>query len=66
MNNNILHLTLAIPTYNSEKRLPTLLEKLKNQSFEENLNWEIVIIDNNSKDNTALVIENYQKTSTLR
>lgn len=62
MNNNILHLTLAIPTYNSENRLPTLLEKLKNQTFEESLNWEIVIIDNNSKDNTALVIENYQKT----
>jgi glycosyltransferase involved in cell wall biosynthesis len=60
--NNILNLTLAIPTYNSENRLATLLEKLKNQTFEENINWEIVIIDNNSKDNTARVIENYQKT----
>lgn len=56
------NLTLAIPTYNSENRLTKLLDKLKTQILEENINWEIVVVDNNSKDNTAIVIKNYQKS----
>ncbi|MBD2385714.1 hormogonium polysaccharide biosynthesis glycosyltransferase HpsE [Cylindrospermum sp. FACHB-282] len=60
-----LDITVAIPTYNGENRLPLLLDKLFIQTGVEHLNWEIVIIDNNSSDNTSEVIGNYQKTREL-
>jgi glycosyltransferase involved in cell wall biosynthesis len=55
-----VNFTVAIPTYNGENRLPKLLERLRTQKGVENLNWEIIIVDNNSKDNTATLIQNYQ------
>jgi glycosyltransferase involved in cell wall biosynthesis len=58
---NCLDFTVAIPTYNGASRLPELLERLKNQLDTENISWEIIVVDNNSNDNTAKVIENYQK-----
>ncbi|MGJ5630307.1 hormogonium polysaccharide biosynthesis glycosyltransferase HpsE [Nostoc sp. CALU 1950] len=56
-----LDITVAIPTYNGESRLPELLERLQNQIHTENLSWEIIVVDNNSTDNTAKVVQNYQK-----
>jgi glycosyltransferase involved in cell wall biosynthesis len=56
-----LDFTVAIPTYNGESRLPELLERLKNQLDTENLSWEIIVVDNNSTDNTAKVVETYEK-----
>ncbi|MEH2446947.1 MAG: hormogonium polysaccharide biosynthesis glycosyltransferase HpsE [Nostoc sp.] len=53
--------TVAIPTYNGAKRLPKVLDLLLKQTGIEKLNWEIIIIDNNSHDNTNQVIEHYQK-----
>ncbi|MGB7521199.1 MAG: hormogonium polysaccharide biosynthesis glycosyltransferase HpsE [Spirulinaceae cyanobacterium] len=52
--------TVAIPTYNGAKRLPEVLERLQQQLNPDKLNWEIVVIDNNSTDNTAQVIQAYQ------
>jgi glycosyltransferase involved in cell wall biosynthesis len=52
--------TVAIPTYNGESRLPKVLEYLQNQQYVENLHWEIIVVDNNSTDGTARLIENYQ------
>jgi glycosyltransferase involved in cell wall biosynthesis len=52
--------TVAIPTYNGEKRLPELLERLRNQVNTENVNWEIIVIDNNSTDGTAKLVKSYQ------
>lgn len=57
----MIDFTVAIPTYNSETRLPALLEKLQLQTQIENLNWQILIVDNNSKDNTAQVIKELPK-----
>ncbi|MEH2037517.1 hormogonium polysaccharide biosynthesis glycosyltransferase HpsE [Nostoc sp.] len=56
-----LDFTVAIPTYNGESRLPELLERLQNQVHTENLSWEIIVVDNNSTDNTAKVVQTYQK-----
>jgi glycosyltransferase involved in cell wall biosynthesis len=56
-----MHITLAIPTYNGATRLPILLEKLQSQINVDHLKWEIIIVDNNSKDNTAEVVHHYQK-----
>ncbi|MBD2184531.1 glycosyltransferase family 2 protein [Planktothrix sp. FACHB-1355] len=59
--------TVAIPTYNGEKRLPEVLERLReciahaerSQSIQ-NFRWEIIVVDNNSKDNTAKLVRDYQ------
>ncbi len=56
----MLDFTVAIRAYNSAERLPEILERLKIQVGIEEIDWEIVIIDNNSTDNTAQIIANYQ------
>ncbi len=60
-----LDITIAIPTYNGASRLPQVLEKLLTQTGVENIKWEIVVINNNSSDNTYAVIQNYQKIFNL-
>jgi glycosyltransferase involved in cell wall biosynthesis len=52
--------TVAIPTYNGEKRLPEVLERLRSQTGTEHFTWEIIVVDNNSTDNTANVVRHYQ------
>ena len=52
--------TVAICTYNGEHRLPEVLDRLKAQVSIEGLRWEVIIIDNNSQDNTAQVVRDYQ------
>jgi glycosyltransferase involved in cell wall biosynthesis len=53
--------TIAIPTFNSAQRLPLLLEKLKAQTAVDDLTWEVVVVDNNSSDNTAEMVRQYQE-----
>ncbi|MTJ06621.1 MULTISPECIES: hormogonium polysaccharide biosynthesis glycosyltransferase HpsE [unclassified Anabaena] len=59
--NNCLDLIIAIPTYNGEHRLPELLERLKNQINTEHFSWAIIVVDNNSIDNTAKLVQSYQE-----
>lgn len=54
--------TVAIPTFNGADRLPQVLEKLRSQAGVEHLNWEVIVVDNNSKDQTAAVVRQYQET----
>ncbi|MGB6169265.1 MAG: hormogonium polysaccharide biosynthesis glycosyltransferase HpsE [Geitlerinemataceae cyanobacterium] len=56
-----LDFTVAIPTYNGAKRLPEVLAKLKAQIQTESIRWELLIVDNNSTDNTAKLIQSYQQ-----
>jgi glycosyltransferase involved in cell wall biosynthesis len=53
--------TVAIPTYNGASRLPKLLEKLRQQTGLDQISWEIIVVDNNSTDNTAQVVQEYQQ-----
>lgn len=55
-----IDLTIAIPTYNGGKRLPEVLEQLRSQIGIDSINWEIIVVDNNSTDNTAAVVQTYQ------
>ena len=52
--------TVAIPTYNGQDRLPDVLERLRSQTNTEQIVWEVLVIDNNSSDNTAKVVREYQ------
>jgi glycosyltransferase involved in cell wall biosynthesis len=58
--NYMVDFTVAIRAYNAAERLPEILERLKIQVGTEEINWEIIIVDNNSQDNTAQIIADYQ------
>ncbi len=51
--------TVAIPTYNGENRPPKVIDKLREQINTEHFFVEVLIIDNNSKDNTAKIVQNF-------
>ncbi|ARV62235.1 glycosyl transferase [Nostocales cyanobacterium HT-58-2] len=53
--------TVAIPTFNGESRLSELLNRLQNQIQTEHFSWEIIVVDNNSTDNTAKLVQFYQE-----
>jgi glycosyltransferase involved in cell wall biosynthesis len=56
-----MHVTIAIPTYNGADRLPLILERLRSQTATESIQWEILIVDNNSTDDTAAVVQKHQE-----
>lgn len=58
--------SVVIPTYNGAKRLPEVLEKLRSQTGTEDIDWEIIVVDNNSSDGTAQVVREFQKTWSLK
>jgi glycosyltransferase involved in cell wall biosynthesis len=49
--------TVAIVTYNGAERVPLVLERLRSQINPQQINWEILVVDNNSTDNTACVLQ---------
>jgi glycosyltransferase involved in cell wall biosynthesis len=57
----MIHLTVAIPTYNGASRLPEVLDRLRDQRGTEDLHWEILVVDNNSSDDTAATVQQFQK-----
>lgn len=48
--------SIIIPTYNEEEYLPTLLDSIKKQNFDD---YEIIIADANSTDRTREIAEEY-------
>lgn len=56
--------TVAIPTYNGAERLPQLIDKLRSQTGTEGFSWDILIVDNNSSDNTKEIVLSYQTGKT--
>ena len=51
-------ISIVIPTFNSSKYLSQTIETALNQTYK---NTEIIIVDDNSTDNTIKIIKNYQK-----
>ncbi|MEM6519574.1 MAG: hormogonium polysaccharide biosynthesis glycosyltransferase HpsE [Cyanobacteria bacterium P01_D01_bin.71] len=54
-------ITVSICTYNGELRLPKVFNYLANQVNVNSKDWEILVVDNASKDNTPQIVEKYQK-----
>lgn len=58
MNNNLdILFSIVIPTFNRENMINTAIESVLNQEYR---NFEIVIIDDGSKDNTKEVISSFE------
>ena len=55
-----LDFTIAIPTYNGAPRLPAVLDRLRDQTGLGDRQWEIIVVDNNSQDDTTTVALAYQ------
>ncbi len=56
-----LDFSVAIPTYNGAERLAAVLESLRWQLNTHGLSWEVIVIDNNSTDDTAALVKKYQR-----
>lgn len=57
-----MDITVVICTYNGAERVPDVLEALRTQTGLDRLGWEVVVIDNNSTDDTVAVVENAERT----
>ena len=50
-----MNISVIIPTYNGQKYLPELLDRLKKQT----ISFELIIIDSSSADNTISIAQQY-------
>ncbi len=58
--------SIIICCYNSAERITPTLEHLFKQSVTTSLNWEIIVVNNNSSDNTSEVLDSlYEKNVNL-
>lgn len=53
--------TVVIATFNGADRIGAVLDRLRCQVGTKDIVWEIIVVDNNSTDNTADVIRQYQQ-----
>ena len=54
-------LSIVIPSYNEEARLPRSLEKIRAYVAEHHPDAEVIVVDDGSKDGTARVVEQWQR-----
>lgn len=57
-------ISVVIPTYNRSKMLIETLESLEYQDFDKN-NFEVIVVDNNSKDDTNICVNKYCENTAL-
>lgn len=50
--------SIIVATYNSEKTLMVALDSISKQTFN---NWECIVVDGASKDNTLRIVEDFEK-----
>jgi glycosyltransferase involved in cell wall biosynthesis len=60
---NKIKISVIIPAYNEEKYLPLCLNSLAEQRYKP---FEVIIVDNNSSDNTVSIVKNYKKIRNLK
>jgi len=53
-------LSIIIPAYNEERRLPSALEKIHKYLCEQGINGEVLVVDDGSADSTASIVKTWQ------
>ncbi|MGB9638451.1 MAG: glycosyltransferase [bacterium] len=59
MGNNLKDISVVIPAYNEEKYILNSLRSLINQNLVNTISYEIIVVDNNSEDNTYKIVKNF-------
>ena len=54
-----MQLTVIIPAFNEEKRLPETLTKVKDYLDRQNYDWEVLVVNDGSRDRTAEVVSKW-------
>ena len=60
-----MDISVVICTYNRSRHLKNVLSSLAEQEVSDDLTWEIVVIDNNSKDNTKDIVRDFKSTTSI-
>jgi glycosyltransferase involved in cell wall biosynthesis len=60
----ITRLSIIIPAYNEENTITTILDRINEVKLISNVEKEVIIVDDCSKDRTAQVIQEYMSSST--
>ncbi|MBI4679862.1 MAG: glycosyltransferase family 2 protein [Nitrospirae bacterium] len=62
----MIFLSIIIPAYNEEKRIPNTLLKLLNYLSTKSYQWEIILVDDGSTDRTSEIAREVIKNNSLR
>lgn len=57
-----MNITVAICTYNGANQVPEVLGHLRVQQNLADVEWEVLVVDNNSTDGTAEAVQRYRET----
>jgi dolichyl-phosphate beta-glucosyltransferase len=57
MNSNAVFISIVVPVYNEEKRITVFLESVIDYLLQKDFSYELVIVDDGSRDRTIAVIE---------
>ena len=63
MSDGSLSLSIVIPAFNEERRLPATLDQLVEYLSRQPWRWEIRVVDDGSADGTAALVERYARTN---
>jgi glycosyltransferase involved in cell wall biosynthesis len=59
--NSRTNITVIVCTYNRSRTLAKTIESVASQILPQSLSWELLVIDNNSSDDTRQVVEDFQR-----
>lgn len=58
-------INVIIPTYNRSKNLAACLSRLEAQKINPDVRWNLIVVDNNSSDDTAETVQNLSRSSEI-
>lgn len=56
-----IDLSVIIPAYNEERRLPQTLESVNTYLQQQSYSYEVIVVDDGSDDRTSQIVRNFQK-----